>query len=466
MRSAVASGPLPPTVSPASGNGGTTQGRSGLRTQAGYAIRLVISIALVAFFVSQSFYDHAADFKSFYSAGNAVRNPEIPLYDVVALDENPFGEVFKLPPSAAVYLVPVSFGTVQQARLAWRLLLVAAVMAAYAILARTFGVRLLCTAWLAGLAIWSVFGPLQIAVGEGQWDPIFLLLIVLTTAGAAQSRPLLAALPVAVAATIKPYPLVLAGYFVARRWWRPLLVTLAATVLLLVASAAIVGRDETQVFLTRVLPASGVTTAYADNQALGGVIARLVTNDHKPVPLHDAGTVDLAIRAVALVALAVTVWLVARSHDGDSMTRGLQLGLFVPLSILIVPAAWTHYQTILLVPLSLLALDRLRRDPRNVPGWVALAVTALLLALPNPSMLYGAEVERNLWLRSRADGANLALERMYPDALSRLVLSYKTFAILALYGLTAWRIARPQPSAVTGSVEAPTPVSTPDVVAE
>ena len=73
---------------------------------------------------SAGFYDHAADFKTFYSAGYAVRHPEIPLYDLIALDENPFGEVFKLAPPAAVYLVPFSFGTVQQARLAWRVTLV------------------------------------------------------------------------------------------------------------------------------------------------------------------------------------------------------------------------------------------------------------------------------------------------------------------------------------------------------
>src|SRR3954464_8539267 len=82
----------------------------------GRAFRLGVAGTIVAFFVWQSFYDHAADFKSFYSAGYAVRDRGIPLYDLVALNENPFGEVFKLPPSAAVYLVPVSFGTVQQAR--------------------------------------------------------------------------------------------------------------------------------------------------------------------------------------------------------------------------------------------------------------------------------------------------------------------------------------------------------------
>src|SRR5215210_2978750 len=113
--------------------------------------RSALAVALVGFFIWQSFYDHAADFKSFYSAGYAVRHPAVPLYDLIALEENPFGEVFKLPPTAAVYLVPVSFGTVQQARLVWRLVLVAAFLAAFAIVAASFGVPWLSGTWLMGL---------------------------------------------------------------------------------------------------------------------------------------------------------------------------------------------------------------------------------------------------------------------------------------------------------------------------
>src|SRR5690242_3520114 len=175
------------------------------------SLRVGIAAGIVAFFVWQSFYDHAADFKSFYSAGYAVRDRSVPLYDLVALDENPFGEVFKLPPSAALYLVPVSFGTVQQARLAWRLVLVVSFVAAYAILARWLQVKTLGLFWLFGFFGWALFGPLQISVGEGQWDPIFLLLIVMSTIGAAERRPLLAAIPIALAASIKPYPVLLAG---------------------------------------------------------------------------------------------------------------------------------------------------------------------------------------------------------------------------------------------------------------
>jgi alpha-1,2-mannosyltransferase len=421
------------------------------------AFRLVCAVSLVGLFVWQSFYDHAADFKSFYSAGYAVRHPDIPLYDLVALDENPFGELFKLAPPAAVYLVPFSFGTVQQARLAWRITLVIMIVAAYAVLAHTIQFGAVSWPGLAGFGLWTQFGPLQIAVGEGQWDPVFLLLIAVATFGVASQRWILTALMIALAASIKPYPMALAGWFLAHRQWRAILVTGLAAVVLFSVGALIVGLEETTAFLTRVLPASGSTTAYADNQTLAGLLARLVSADLKPFPLHDAPTLDLAIRALALVLSGLTVWIVARRPAASPFERAVQLSLFVPLSILVIPAAWTHYEAILLVPLTLLAVDQARHRPRNLLGWAMLAAIYVVLLLPNPTMLYGPEIDRGLWLRSRADAANLALQRLYPTEVSRLILSYKVFGIAALYGLLAWRISRPAGHTEPNASSAPLP---------
>ncbi|MCC6176512.1 MAG: DUF2029 domain-containing protein [Chloroflexi bacterium] len=424
----------------------------------GLLARLLVVGASIGLFVQQSFYDHAADFKSFYSAGYAVRHPEVPLYDLIQLDENPFGEVFKLPPSAALLMAPFSFGTIQQARLIWRLVLVAAMLVAWLITARALGVRPLSWVSVTGLGFWSIFGPLQIAVGEGQWDPFFLLLLAIATLAVVRHRPLVAALTIALAASIKPYPLLVAGIFVARAWWRALAVTAAALAAFVGIGALAVGWDETIAFLTRVLPASGTTTAYPDNQTLGGVLARLIGDDFKPLPLSGAPGVDLAIRVVALVTTAATIWLARRRPAASPLDAALQVSLFVPLSILVIPAAWTHYQAICLLPLSVLAIDRLQRGRRDVAGWIMLTTVYVVLLLPNPALLYGAEIDRGLWLRSRADAANLALQHLYPTALSRLVLSYKALGVAALYGLLAWRVAR-----LPRTVET---ASTPDGMAE
>jgi hypothetical protein len=74
--------------------------------------------------------------------------------------------------------------------------------------------------------------------------------------------------------------------------------------------------------------------------------------------------------------------------------------------------------------------------------------------LPNPSMLYGGDIERNLWLRSKSDAANLALQHLYPDALHRLVLSYKVVGGLLLYGLVAWRLRERSRSLIASGAEA------------
>ena len=87
----------------------------------------------------------------------------------------------------------------------------------------------------------------------------------------------------------------------------------------------------------------------------------------------------------------------------------------MPLSILVIPAAWTHYQAILLVPLTLLAVDQARNRPREPLGWLLLAAAYVVLLLPNPTMLYGPEIDRGLWLqeprRRGQPGAPAALSR-------------------------------------------------------
>ena len=406
-----------------------------------FRVRALLAVPLVWYFVTNSLYPHAADFKTFYSAAYAISHPGIPLYDTKELAENPFGQVFKLPPTAALYLAPLTALDHQEARLVWRILLTVAYAAAFALLCGAFRVGLFSWSWLGGLAAWSVFFPAQMSVGEGQWDTLFLLLLTIAAIAASRSRPTLVALPIAVAASVKPYVLMVALFLVGRRWWKGLISMALALAALLAIGALAAGREQVYVFLTEALPAGGASTAYVDNQALGGVFARLTTSDLRPLPTEDAA-VDVAIRLTAVVLGMAATWLIWRAPAADGLTAALQLSLLVALSILAIPAAWSHYHTVLLLPLFLLTIDQARHRPRHWAGWLILAAAFALLASPHPSMIIGSDVDRALWLRSRADAANLALERQFPTAFSRLILSYKALGGLLVLGLVAWRVAR------------------------
>jgi hypothetical protein len=395
---------------------------------------MAVAIA-AAYFVWSSFDPHAADFKTLYSAGYAVAHPHIPLYDLKELDENPFGQVFKLPPFAAVVLAPLSVFTLQQARMVWRIILVVAHFAAFALVCSAFRFAPLGMPWLATLAVWAAYSPAHIAVGEGQWDTLFLLLLTIGMVG----RPAPSAVAVGLAASVKLYPAMWALAFVSARDWRRASIGAVAGLTATLVGIVTVGIDESITYLATVLPASGSITAYPDNQSLAGVVARATIADLKPFPIRDAGWLGLALRVVAIAALAAGLWLCRRSPRRDPIGLALRMGLFATLSILVIPSAWTHYHAILLAPIAAVFADML--DSRVAwLGWGILGATIILTMLPNPAILTGEDLNRALWLRSRADSANSALLRMFPTALDRLVFSYKGLGALLVLGLVAWRL--------------------------
>ena len=52
-----------------------------------------------------------------------------------------------------------------------------------------------------------------------------------------------------------------------------------------------------------------------------------------------------------------------------------------------------------------------------------LAVVYLLLMLPNPSMLYGSEIERNLWLRSKANSIEGGTSEVQLNIIAKRILN-------------------------------------------
>jgi alpha-1,2-mannosyltransferase len=424
----------------------------GLRGDVG---RAIVAVGLICYGAAVSMQSGGFDFATFYAAGAAIRHPERQLYRVSALADNPFGPVFKLPPSAALYLAPLTLSRPGRAEQIWQGVLSLAYWASFALIARTMGVRLLSWTWLLGVAAWALFSPAHESIGAGQWDTLFLLMLALGLSLVRAHSPL-AALPIALAASVKPYPMLAVLYFVGRREWRSLGMSVVALAVLLALGAVVAGFGETWTYLSRVLPASGVTTAYPDNQSLGGLIARLATDDLRPVPLLHAPLVDGAIRAVALALSAVVALSLRQPLREDDESRAMQFAVTVPVLVLVIPVAWTHYFTVLLLPIYLLLIDQVRRRRASDAGWYLLAAAYGLLLLPGPVTLIGGEIDPGYWSAAGIP-ENLPMAAHFPTAAQRLLLSYQTLGALTILGLAAVRAGVRAPKAATTQAAVPAP---------
>ncbi|MFN8522486.1 MAG: glycosyltransferase family 87 protein [Chloroflexota bacterium] len=425
------------------------------------AIAALVTLALVALFGWQSADPHAADFKSFYSAGYAVTHPGVPLYDVPAIQTDPFGEVFKLPPPAAVLLAPLGVLELRTARLVWRVALGIAYFGAALMLCRTFGVRPLSLGWVATVAAWSVFAPAQVAIGEGQWDPLLLLALTMAACALASGHGALAALAIGAAGAVKLYPLAVAAIFLARWQWRNAVLVMVTALGLVALSVTIVGVDALRDYTTGVLPATGAITPYVDNQAIGGVLARLLMDDVRPIALREWGGLDASVKLLAVAAIGAATLLVAWRRPTDALGAATGLSLFVPLCITFIPAGWTHYHTLLLLPCFLLTLHARRHVPAVSLQALLLALCFLVSAAPGPAVLIGEDVDRALWQRSRSASANAAVLSQFPGPAWRLLLSYKTGSALLLTALVAWRIAQTAPRASADERRSTTAIAPP-----
>jgi hypothetical protein len=204
----------------------------------------------------------------------------------------------------------------------------------------------------------------------------------------------------------------------ARREWRAIAWTGALLVLLNGVAMAVVGWPDHLTYATGVLPHIGGGTGWVENQTVNGFLCRLLTGTVLPRPVHES-TIDLLTYASLALTLTVATLLAARTTDRPDVSA-LQFGLFPLLMVLAVPAAWIHYETIVIFPLLALVWSA-ALEPFS-PG------EAFTGALGFGLVAYG-----NQW--SFFDGT-------WSPGLPLLALSREWFGLLLLFGLTVGRIRR------------------------
>jgi alpha-1,2-mannosyltransferase len=335
------------------------------------------------------------------------------MYNLEAIRENHFGHVFKVPPFYGMLFVPFA----QQDGLMilyWhRIINVVLLLSTLLLLGWAYHARI-PSALGVGLLVLFNMRPATDTIAFGQIDILLLLLLVLTLLAAQRGRNSVAGALLALATLFKLYPALLLVFFIVKRRWWALAGFAGAMLVLNGISIALVGWQLHQTYLLDVLPRIGGTTTWVENQTISGFVSRMVAGDIDAAIFYHP-LVSLVTYGSFLLALGGAVLLARRPAAPQSPHFMLQYGSFIIVMILTAPAAWMHYQTIMIVPFFALLLYSAAHH--GLPHW-----RAALLGLAWGLIAYG-----NQW--SFFDGSIMG-------HLTFLGVSYKLYGLLLLAAVT------------------------------
>src|SRR6266542_4843903 len=264
------------------------------------------------------------------------------LYDLEAVRTNHFGHVFKVPPFYGMLFVPWVFQDGERILFFHRVLNCILIGTTALVWLRMWGLRFFSLA-AASLLILLNFRPMTDTMAFGQIDLALLLVLTLALWALRADRDVLAGVLIALGTLFKIYPVLLLAFLVVkRRWWG--LAGFALGMLLFNGVAvAVMGWEMHRVYLTEVFPSIGGTTSWVENQTISGFLARFVAPPTESEIFKDRALALLGLGISALVGLAACVLVLPPARSRDT-TFALQYSLFPLLMVLVVPAAWMHYE--------------------------------------------------------------------------------------------------------------------------
>ena len=298
------------------------------------------------------------------------------LYDLKAVHENHFGHVFKVPPFYGMLFLPF----VQQDGLTilfWhRIINMLLLSVILLILLRSFAIRLVSP---MGAALLLVFAMRAVAdtVAFGQIDILLLLLLTLALVASRRGFDGLAGAAIALGTLFKLYPVLLLAFFLVKRQWRAFVGFAVAMLVCNGVALLVMGWEMHRVYLFEVIPNIGGGTSWVENQTLNGFLSRIFAPDITST-IYEHPVVTMATYIGFGVAVVAAMLLSLRRAERTSARYAIQFALYVVLMVLVVPAAWMHYQTILILPFVTVLLSAWERG--GFPRWRA-ALVALAYAL-------------------------------------------------------------------------------------
>ncbi len=354
--------------------------------------------------------DYATDFKPLFRGPRSVLNGGN-LYDLDEIHANHLGTTYKYPPFFVLVMGPLTNLSFSAAIHSWRAFNTLLIVASGWMLWRWSKRPLRSWSTLALIYMLLAFQQLADTLGYAQVDIIVLVGLAAALCALRYQRWALWGACLAIPTAIKLYPAYLIVHAVASRRWQSFLAFLITLGTLTGLSILIIGLDVHVTYVRDVLPMIGGGTAWTENQTLNGFLNRLLATSIRLEP-EPSGTVPFLTYLGAVLVTGLTWFRVQR------LTSSAGFGLWIVTMLMLLPAAWIHYQVLLLIPFYQ-AFVRLDRAPDRF-SWHSLFCYGLAWFL----LCYG-----NQW--TFFDG-------MFHGPIWALILSYKFYGLLLLW----WGIAR------------------------
>lgn len=281
------------------------------------------------------------------------------------------------------------------------------VKVAYAIITPMLFVASLCLIWLAlkpmaprvlhwifPAALFVFFIPAADSMGLGQSDITIFFFMVVSFWAYRRGHTLGSGLALGVAILMKLSPAVFLLYWAWKREWRMLIYSLVSVAFIGLLTLPVVGLKLWMQFITQIFPALATGTAYAQNQSLPGLIARLMLDPRFAQGLQSAPSVP-AVRLVTYLVSALVIGLALYFTRGRlvkpaALPFALEYSVWLIVTIVISPIAWDHYFTWMLLPFSVL-LTVFLNSTFNLPRAIVsgcVYVVGLLLVNISPTLFF------------------------------------------------------------------------------
>lgn len=276
-------------------------------------------------------------------------------------------------PTAQLLFVPFSLATPPVAHTIWLALNFAALVAALILLIRPKYSGLDVRTALAITPLAIIYGPVTENFVFAQRQALILLLLVLMMRALKKGREAAAGLLLGLAVSYRAFPLLIAGYFILRRQWRPLIFTGIGFGLAIAVTVAGLGIPLCVSYIHGMRYA--VTAFWYDpaDVALREFIIRLFSYGARPQPDIRMRMLEyIIIVSAQIFIIALAAWPTYQSRQRPGFDRG-GYGLWVVAAILLSPLSWIHYMVLLLIPFVEIANSARNQECSRRALWAAVA---------------------------------------------------------------------------------------------